>query len=550
MIFDGLEKMRGRGLKTALAYDRISDEIQSDGISLESQKSGASKYAEQNGLVVVHFFTVVESASKGDRKVFKQMIDLALELGIEHLIFKNTDRMSRNYEEWIRLDKAMYSHNLNLHFYQNNRVINKNANFNDRFLIHIELAVASQLSDKISQDVREANRHLLSKGIALRSAWGYKRDKESRVLVIDKKEEPSLRYFFDEFDSGKYSLRSFMQHLREQGIKPPDGREWRSSNQVRQILTNPIYHGEYFSRKNNTLHPCKHEPYYSKSRYDERMKRLKLKFVGMKKSDSGFAFEGFLRCSSCGRIMSGDDKKIKRKGGKKGIVIYYVHKCPNIQNENGRDRQISIREETVARLIDERVKEQRFSSHFAQNLKSLFKKFNEENNRNHSSEISNFDAQIVTLETNKSRLLDALLEGIIDDRMALNAKMNQLNSEIESLEKQKKFLTIGNDQLISRIAETIDYLRDAPREYLDAPIQNKATILSQLAENVRIDQNGAQIVWRKPFSILLNKNLEPFRPEIEKVREPYNMLPRYEEFRTLFTEIQTEFKAWMVSGAA
>lgn len=524
-----LEEMRTgsrSGLRAAFAYDRISDDVQADGVSLDAQALGATVYAKRNDLSIVRFFTVVESASKGDRKVFKQMIDLALEMGIEHLIFKNTDRMSRNYEEWIRLDKAMYSHDLNLHFYQNNRVINRNANFNDRFLIHIELAVASQLSDKISQDVREANRHLLSKGIALRSAWGYERDTESKALIMDKKEEPILRYFFDEFDSGKYSLRSFMQHLREKGIKPPNGREWRSSNQVWQILTNPIYHGEYCSRKHNTLHPCKHEPYYAKSRYDERMKRLKLKYVGMKKDDSGFAFESFLRCSSCGRIMSGDDKQIKRKGGKKGIVIYYVHKCPKIQNEQGRDRQISIREETIVQLIDERVKEERFSSSFAQNLKTIFNKFNEQNNQNHSAEKGQFETQIEALEKKKSRLLDALLEGFIDDRAALNAKLNQLNSEIESLEKQKKILNIGNDKLISRIAEAIDYLRDTPREYLDAPIRKKAGILSQLAENVRIDQCGAQIVWRKPFSIFMTKNLEPFRSEIEKVREPDIMLPR------------------------
>lgn len=41
------------------------------------------------------------------------------------------------------------------------------------------------------------------------------------------------------------------------------------------------------------------------------------------------------------------------------------------------------------------------------------------------------------LEQRKDRLLDALLEGAIDDRAAINAKLNQLNLAINAEEKRK-----------------------------------------------------------------------------------------------------------------
>jgi site-specific DNA recombinase len=456
--------------------------------------------------------------------------------------------MSRNYEEWIRLDKALYSNDLTIHFYQNNRVINKQANFNDRFLIHIELAVASQLSDKISQDVREANRHLLSRGIALRTVWGYTRDRETKRLVIDPDTAPTLRYIFDEFDAGSYSLRSFIEHLATKGIRSPDGRDWKAPNQIRQILTNPIYHGEYYSRGQDALYSCNHEPYYDKSRYEERLRRLGMKRAGRRAGESDFIFEGLLRCS-CGRIMSGDDKSVKRKGGTMGTVIYYVHKCAHTQNERGRPRQISFREEEVVRLIDQKIAAERFSDHFADTLKTAFREYSERNRQNHATDRAAFATRIAALEQKKDRLLDALIEGAIDDRAALNSKLNQLNLEINAEEKRKKALSVGNDQFLSRIAEVIDYLRDAPRTCLEAPLAEKVAVFRTLADGVILNGQSAEILWKQPYSFLMRPDSAALRADLGRVRKRNTVLPRDEDFRMYLADVSADFRLWILSGA-
>ncbi len=94
-ILEKLKQAHTLGKTPAFAYDRISDEIQSEGLSLRYQNEGSHKYATDRQLAVVHHFTVIESASKEGRKVFNEMLDLAQKFGIKTLIFKNTDRMNR-----------------------------------------------------------------------------------------------------------------------------------------------------------------------------------------------------------------------------------------------------------------------------------------------------------------------------------------------------------------------------------------------------------------------------------------------------------------------
>ena len=52
----------------AYSYERISSEVQSDGMSLEYQGQTAKAYADSHGLDIVKTFSIIESASKVGRR--------------------------------------------------------------------------------------------------------------------------------------------------------------------------------------------------------------------------------------------------------------------------------------------------------------------------------------------------------------------------------------------------------------------------------------------------------------------------------------------------
>lgn len=271
-IVDGLREAQAARKTPAFAYDRISDKVQSEGLSLAYQESHAAQYSERNKIQIIHYFTVVESAKKEGRKVFNRMIDTALQFGVKDLIFKNTDRMSRNYHDLIRIEELVEKHDFNIHFYQTYRTLNKKSTYADKFVLNVEIAAARQLSDKLSHDTKENQLFKARNGIApLGSPIGYKYDKKQRMHVIDIEIEAFMRKFFDTYDTGTYSLSAFADWLNQQGYKSPTGASWRISN-VHYLLTNPFYHGEFFY--SGWVWPGKHQSYYNKKRFYSRLNRM------------------------------------------------------------------------------------------------------------------------------------------------------------------------------------------------------------------------------------------------------------------------------------
>ncbi len=304
-----IQKALKSGKKPAFAYGRISSIVQVDGQSLEYQESHAAKYAEKNNLHIVHYYTIVESARKKGRKIFNQMIQDAQTNGIKDLIFKSSDRMSRNYFDLVEIEKLIDEEDFRIHFYQNGKFLDKKMTHNDRFVLGIEIAVAKQLTDKISHDVRESQLHKAKNGVKpLHPPFGYIFNKETKKHEIDEKHNNFLNFFFDEFDTGKYSIQEFTDMLNNKGYKSPGGKPWRKSI-AHRLLTNEFYHGEfYYSGK---LYTGNHEQFYDKERFEKRLKRLKYNASGVKILEHKFPFRKLLRCTECNKTLTGDIKKGK-----------------------------------------------------------------------------------------------------------------------------------------------------------------------------------------------------------------------------------------------
>lgn len=522
--------------RPVFSYERISDEVQIEGVSLDFQNSHAEKYARDNSLYIHTNFSVIESASKEGRKVFNEMLDQAERLGIRDLIFKNTDRMSRNYQDLVRIEKLIEK-GFNIHFYQSNLVINKDSNYNDRFLIGIQLAVAKHTSDKISQDIREHNKFKASQGIAPGpSPFGYKYDTKQKSHVIDSETEILCRKVFDDFDRGGYSLRDYADHLNAEGIPTPKGKQWRSSG-LHYTLTNPFYHGEFWYQ--DRLWPGKHAPYYSKSRYEERVKRLGDGFRGMKKRTFQFRLAGLVRCS-CGRLMSGEIKK--------GRYIYYGHRCE-------RTGSVSyIPENKIFALMDDTVRKSCFSPMFSENLKRTFKKTFEQRTKDNHSELDRISAKLKAIDEKRARLIDLYTDSTID-REFLNRKMSELNSETDQLERYRGALGKDTGKTLELICKTIDSLRDEPDALLSASLDQKPENLRNLADGITINSDTLSLRWKKPYSFLMKPVLLEARnsapPEKKTGRsessESSKHAPPPGEFQNVLSSIIEEFVLYLAA---
>lgn len=486
-IEKGLEKSRELSLPPAFAYDRVSTAEQADGLSLEYQSQGAAKYAKEHDLHIAHYFTIAESASKEGRRVFNEMIDMALRFEVKHLIFKSTDRMSRNYRDLARIIDLIERHDFAIHFYQTNKVITRESSHDEKFIIGIEQAVAKHLSDKISHDIRNVNKYKVQKGIYCGQApYGYKYDRQQKRFIIDKNTEYILRFIFDEFDTGRYSIETLRELLNKKRIAAAKGGEWSKSS-VYQTLKNPFYHGEFIH--DGTLLKGNHETYYDRDRFDERMKRMKLSCVSSRHRNHTALLQKLMMCE-CGKVMTPDLKKRK--------YLYYVHKCSHKNM-----RQSTIAENVLFARIDKKINGIRFYTESADMMRALFGNTIINHKKERNSEIMGQRRRLSGLELKKNRLYDLYTEDENFSREDLKRKLFEidrsivsLKSYLSSLEQDQKQATLDVEDVII----TFLGLRDV---YKTSKSEKKVRILKEMAERVVVNKDALAINWKKPFSYFI-----------------------------------------------
>ncbi len=490
-IMRGLKQARSEGKIAAFAYDRVSTVEQTNGMSLEYQSQGASRYAQDKELCMIYCFTVAESASKEGRRIFNEMIDIALRYGIKNLIFKSTDRMSRNYKDLARVMDLIGHQDFTIHFYQTNKIINKDSTHDEKFMIGIEQAVAKHLSDKISHDIRAVNRYKVQKGIYPgRSPYGYRYDNENKRFIIDKTSEYILRYIFDEYDSGSHSLNRFCDMLNEKGLIAMQGGKWNKSS-LEKILKNPFYHGEFKHRGN--IYKGNHDIYYDKERFNDRMKKLHENFNIIGRNSKDAKLQKFVRCG-CGKYMSPDIKKNR--------YLYYVHKC-----EYQKNKQVSIIEDQVFARIDGALETARFEPSFALYLQKLFEENLANNHKDSKRELLSIRRRISGLEVKKDRLYNLFLEDDYFSRDDLKRKLDIFDREIKALKQHYKSMNIDHEKVRVEVAHVINTFRDFPVRYAGADRGRKAAILREMADAAVFNEDSVVISWKKPFAFFMREEI-------------------------------------------
>ena len=421
---------------------------------------------------------------------------------IKHLIFKNNDRLSRNLKDLIRIQELIEKRDYSIHFFESYQEINKNSDYSTKWNLELLILVAKRHSDKISHDIRVSNKFKISKGIALTHPIGYKYDKTKRSHVIDIDKESGIRWIFDEFDSGTISLSDLVVLVNSNGIKTKNGMKWTKST-IYDLLTNPFYHGEFYSRKDDTIYKGEHEPFYNKDRFLRRVERLQLRSYPRKDSKKKYLLSNLVRCK-CGSYYYGDCKKDK--------YVYYEHPC---RSKDG--KQVRIREEFLFDALDKIILSLRLCDDFSEYLKGAFKNLMEERTSNKDADQRALSRKKCEIENKMGKLLDLYADDEID-RTQLDKKISSYREEINVLERRSRLLAVEQVDLIITIADVIDDFKRFPEIYQKSKPEDKAKLLKQCIHKIEMDGEVITIHFKDAFKAL-------YIPEIYSLQEEFRVCP-------------------------
>ncbi len=531
-----LKKAFTENKKPAFIYDRVSTKQQEvTGTSLQQQEFKGKKYAQENEFYIAKSFITAESAYKTGRRIFNLMLDLAIEMGVKDIVFMCTDRMSRNFQDWSRLKSLIDEHDFNIHFYQEGVVINKKSHYTEKLVMNIKLSVAEGHSDKVSHDSKQTAIWKVKNGIypAGTPPFGYSYSSAERKFLKNKNGD-LLMQIFDLYDSQNYTAQGICDYINSQGHKTQKGNPWNKTTVLR-ILSSVFYTGRFEYEGN--VYQGTHEPYIDNNRYAKRISGMELKYKGARTRENNYILKGMLRSGATGKMLTGDMKKER--------YVYYTSR---------RGGYLSFKEDDVFKLLDDKIRLIHFSPDFEGYLKDLFRQSVQVDEKGHAKEQESTSKEIARLEKEQQKLLQLLIDGV--DEKAVRERMDENKKIITRLENRHQQIRINKTDFILQTSEMIDGVRDAFEVYDRGGKPEKADILRSMCSEILVFDDTVSIVWRDPYSFILDERVIQAKNSLPQVTASSNLLRegsptvRYSNLRELvFKELSPAWQSYYVRSA-
>ena len=304
-------------LRTA-AYIRVSsDEQVKHGFSIEAQKEGLQKYAEERGYRIVEWYIDEGKSARGKttkRKEYLRLIEDAKRGKFEMIIFKCLDRWFRNISEYYKAQSVLDEKGINWECAEEDF---DTTSRDGRWKLHIYLMLAQDESDKTSERINYVFAHKIQNREAISGSQPYgfkvKEIDGFKRVVKDESVSDIVNDVFDNFElfNSKRATLYFIQDKYDVKV------EYKL---IGNILTNPYYYGHYRGVDNYIWG----DAYITKERFDKIQKMLK-KNVKARKSNKTreYIFSGLLVCSECGCKLASHHNVLPLADGSKKTYLFY-----------------------------------------------------------------------------------------------------------------------------------------------------------------------------------------------------------------------------------
>lgn len=379
------------------AYIRVSTHKQGElGVSLREQRDAIVTYAQKHGLHITQWFEEHVTASKKGRRQFSKMLAGLKRGHARGVIIHKVDRSVRNLRDWVDIGDLIDS-GISVHFSNENIDLNSRSG---RLTGDMLAVVATNFSRNNKEEAEKGVLGRLKEGLYPNAApIGYLDMGKGKVKEIDSIKGPLVRMAYELYDTGCYTLETLAEELYRRGLRNRLGRRL-CINSLSLILNNPFYAGLIRIKKTGITYAGAHTPIISMALFKRVQARLagKLRHQGIIHE---FTFRGLFRCALCGRALLGEVQK--------GHRYYRCHArgCPSK----------TFREEVLeAAILNVFPALELSDDHRATILRELDVVMRDDQDATHQRQ-AHLRAQLGALQTRQAKLVDALLDGLIDKPM-------------------------------------------------------------------------------------------------------------------------------------
>jgi site-specific DNA recombinase len=479
----------------AVILVRVSTEEQEEGHSLDAQRARLVDYCERRNLQVLNSYTIIESSTRGDRKQFMEMLEFAKKQKQTIAIVADAvDRVQRSFKDSVYLDELIRQDKIELHFYREGMILNKDASASDIMRWDFSVMGAKSYVLQLSENVKRSLDWKLKKGECIGAApLGYLNDRDENgnsTVVIDPVRGPIIQRFFHEYAKGTYTLADMARKCKQWGLRSKKG-HYVNKTVLHTISQNSFYYGEMHVKGEYYQH--KYEPLITKDVFMEcKAVREGWNKKPFKYGGKDYLFRGLLTCATTGKVVTADTKSKTYASGKTAEWTYLGAWNP----ENPKRRQW-VREERVVEQVEDVLKNIGCSNPKLFELAvEAVKETNQLKQSWHDREVAALKKEHTDIQKKLDRLLDLLAEGVIDkdDFKMKKQSMRERQHEVLQLISAHD----GADEAFSNAMEKLLKVAQGAYEgFIGSNMEEKRELLNFVFSNLKL--KGATLCYSLNF---------------------------------------------------
>jgi site-specific DNA recombinase len=302
------------GPARAVLYLRVSTKEQAEmggeaeGFSIPAQREAGRRKAESlRAVVVEEFVDRGESAKSADRPELQRMLAYVAEQPVSFVIVHKVDRLARNRVDDVEINLALKKAGAQL--------VSVTENIDETpsgILLHgIMSTIAEFYSRNLANEViKGSTQKARSGGTVGKAPIGYRNirrmvdGREVRTIKVDAERAPLVRWAFDAYAGGNYTLRQLTAELNDRGLthhatlKQPE--RPLTMNRVHEMLSRRYYLG-YVSYK-GVEYEGKHDRLVTPELFEQVQQRLR---ANRQAGDRAYRRQHYLKGTVvCGRCQS------------------------------------------------------------------------------------------------------------------------------------------------------------------------------------------------------------------------------------------------------
>ncbi len=445
---------------------KSTDEEDRQILSIQAQITEVREYAKKENLIIVKEFIESMTAKSPGRPVFNQMLTCLEKGGADGIIAWHPDRLARNSLDGGKI------------IYFVDRGIIKDLKFptyrfdntaQGKFMLSIAFGQSKYYIDNLSENIKRGIRQKIRNGVFSGPApVGYLNHPQYRTIVIDPKKAPLVRKMFELYATGEYSIERLIDTMTNLGLTSRNNKRFSLSKCV-LILTNPFYYG--LMRYWGELFEGKHEPIIPKKLFDRVQRVIQQRGRAQDSHTKYFVLKDLMRCGICGAAITAETQK----------GHHYYHCTRKLAPCKG-SKQVYVREEELARQINETIQKVSLSNDWTENILKELNKDKEQFTQSSLTHLQNLKAKINEIDSKISKIIDLYLEGSLSLE-EYNLKKNSLvNDKRELQERVRDFADEGNNRF-EQAKDFVTTLNRASYEVRKGNLESKKEFLKKIGSN-------------------------------------------------------------------